>query len=50
MGRAQRELFAFVMVMSYSRLRFVTFAMRAAMPSFLRGHVEAFRFFSAGRA
>ena len=46
-GRAQRELFAFVMVMSYSRLRFVTFAMRAAMPSFLRGHVEAFRFFSA---
>lgn len=46
-GRAQRELFAFVMVMSYSRLRFVTFTMGAAMPSFLRGHVEAFRFFNA---
>jgi transposase len=46
-GRAQRDLFAFVMVMASSRLRFVTFAMRAAMPSFLRGHVEAFRFFGA---
>jgi transposase len=46
-GRAQRELFAFVMVMAYSRLRFVTFAMSAAMPSFLRGHVESFRFFTA---
>lgn len=46
-GRAQRDLFAFVMVLSYSRLRFVHFAMRAAMPSFLRGHVEAFRFFGA---
>jgi transposase len=45
-GRAQRDLFAFVMVLSYSRLRLVHFAMRAAMPSFLRGHVEAFRFFS----
>jgi hypothetical protein len=44
-GRAQRDLFAFVMVLSYSRLRLVRFAMRAAMPSFLRGHVEAFRFF-----
>ena len=46
-GRAQRDLFAFVMVLSFSRLRFVHFAMRAAMPSFLRGHVEAFRFFGA---
>ncbi len=47
MGRARRELFAFVMVLSYSRFRFVRFAARAAMPSFLRGHVEAFRFFDA---
>src|SRR5581483_3235893 len=29
------------------RLRYVHFAVRAAMPSFLRGHVEAFRFFGA---
>ena len=46
-GRARRYLFAFVMVLSYSRLRLVRFAARAAMPSFLRGHVEAFRFFGA---
>jgi len=46
-GRARRHLFAFVMVLSYSRLRLVRFAVRAAMPSFLRGHVEAFRFFGA---
>ena len=35
------------MVLSYSRLRFVRFGLRAAMPSFLRGHVESFRFFNA---
>jgi transposase len=46
-GRAQRDLFAFVMVLAFSRKRLVYFAMRAAMPSFLRGHVEAFRFFGA---
>ena len=46
-GRAERPLFAFVMVLSFSRMRFVSFAMRAAMPSFLRGHVDAFRFFGA---
>ncbi len=46
-GRAERDLFAFVMVLSYSRLRLVYFAMRAAMPSFLCGHVAAFRFFNA---
>jgi len=46
-GRAKRDLFAFVMVLSYSRLRLVRFAIRAAMPSFLRGHVESFRFFGA---
>jgi transposase len=46
-GKAQRDLWAFVMVLSYSRLRFLRFGLRAAMPSFLRGHVESFRFFNA---
>ena len=46
-GRAQRDLWAFVIVVSYSRLRFLHFSLRAAMPSFLRGHVEGFRFFGA---
>ena len=46
-GRAMRDLWAFVLVLSYSRLRFVRFSVRAAMPSFLAGHVEAFRFFRA---
>jgi len=46
-GRATRDLWAFVMVLSYSRLRFLRFAVRAAMPSFLAGHVESFRFFGA---
>ena len=46
-GRATRDLWAFVMVLSYSRVRFVRFGVRAAMPSFLAGHVEAFRFFRA---
>jgi transposase len=46
-GRAKRDLFAFVMVLSYSRQRFVRFSMRAAMPSFLRGHTEAFRVLGA---
>src|SRR5437867_521756 len=45
--RAQRDLWAFVMVLSYSRLRFLRFGLRAAMPSFLRGHVESFRFFAS---
>lgn len=46
-GRAVRDLWAFVMVLSYSRCRFLRFSLRAAMPSFLRGHVESFRFFGA---
>jgi transposase len=46
-GRATRDLWAFVMVLSYSRRRFARFSLRAAMPSFLRGHVEAFRCFGA---
>lgn len=46
-GRALRDLWAFVMVLAYSRRRFLRFSLRAAMPSFLRGHVESFRFFRA---
>lgn len=46
-GRATRDLWAFVMVLSYSRARLLRFGLRAAMPNFLAGHVEAFRFFGA---
>ena len=46
-GSAERTLFAFVMVCSFSRKRFVRFSLSSAMPSFLRGHVEAFRYFGA---
>lgn len=45
-GRAQRTLWAFVMVLSWSRAIFLRFYMSAAMPSFLRGHVDAFRTFA----
>ena len=41
-GRAERRLLAFVMVLSYSRKIFLRFFLDARMPSFLRGHVEAF--------
>lgn len=44
-GQAVHSLWAFVMVLSFSRLRFVRFFVRAAMPQFLQGHVEALRFF-----
>ena len=46
-GRALRDLWVLVIVLSYSRRRFLRFSLRAAMPSFLRGHVEAFHFFGA---
>lgn len=45
-GRAERVLWAFVMVLSWSRAIFLRFYLNAAMPSFLRGHVDAFHFFS----
>ena len=45
-GRALRRLWAFVMVLSWSRAVFLRFYLSAAMPSFLRGHVDAFRFFA----
>jgi transposase len=41
-GRASRRLYAFVMVLAWSRAIFLRFYLSAAMPSFLRGHVEAF--------
>lgn len=44
-GQAQRELMAFVMVLSWSRQVFLRFYLGHAMPAFLRGHVEAFAFF-----
>ncbi|MFM2416220.1 MAG: hypothetical protein RL385_943 [Pseudomonadota bacterium] len=44
-GRATRTLWAFVMVLSWSRALFLRFYLNAAMPSFVRGHVEAFRYF-----
>lgn len=39
-----RRLFAFVMVLSYSRMLFVRFFYDARLPSFLAGHVEGFAF------
>ena len=44
-GRAVRPLMAFVMVLSYSRHLFLRFYLGAAMPYFIRGHVEAFSYF-----
>ena len=44
-GRARRQLVAFVMVLSHSRMIFLRFFRDAKMGSFLSGHVEAFQFF-----
>lgn len=41
-GRALRPLWAFVMVLSFSRRLFLRFFPGASMPFFLRGHIEAF--------
>jgi transposase len=41
-GRALRPLWAFVMVLSYSRRLFLRFFPGASMPFFVRGHVESF--------
>ena len=46
-GRALRPLMAFVMVLSYSRHLFLRFYLGAAMPYFIRGHVDAFTWFNA---
>ncbi len=44
-GRAERPLMAFVMVLGYSRHVFLHFFAAAAMAEFLRGHVLAFEYF-----
>jgi transposase len=44
-GRAERILWAFVVVLSYSRQVFLRFFLGASMPFFVRGHVDAFAFF-----
>ena len=41
-GRAERPLMAFVMVLGHSRRIFLRFYLNAGMDNFLRGHVEAF--------
>lgn len=41
-GKALRVLWAFVMVLSFSRQVFLRFFFSSAMPFFLRGHVDAF--------
>jgi transposase len=41
-GRAERTLMAFVMVLSFSRQVFLRFFLDAQMANFLRGHVGAF--------
>ena len=46
-GRAVRPLMAFVLVLSWSRQIFLRFYPSAAMPYFLRGHVDAFSFLDA---
>jgi len=44
-GGAMRRLLAFVVVLSWSRMLFLRFFLDQQMPSFLRGHVDAFDFF-----
>lgn len=44
-GRARRQLQAFVITLSWSRMIFLRYFVGAAMPCFLRGHVEAFAYF-----
>ena len=48
-GRAQRPLMAFVMVLSYSRMIFLKFYLGATMAEFIRGHVEAFQALGVAR-
>ncbi len=46
-GRAERTLMAFVMVLSFSRQIFLRFYLGARMSNFLRGHEAAFRTWGA---
>ena len=41
-GRAERPLMGFVMVLSFSRRIFLRFYLNAQMSNFLRGHIDAF--------
>ena len=41
-GRAERPLMAFVLVLSYSRYPFLRFSLGASLAHLIRGHVEAF--------
>ena len=44
-GRAERPLMAFVMVLSYSRYTFLRFYLNATLANLVRGHVAAFAAF-----
>ncbi len=46
-GSASRKLYAFVMVLSWSRRIFLRFYLDSGTANFLRGHVEAFNHFEA---
>ena len=47
-GRAERPLMAFVLVLSYSRYPFVRFYLNASLANLIRGHVEAFDVLGGG--
>src|SRR6187431_1293080 len=44
-GQAERVLWTFVMVLSFSRQVYLRFFLGASMPFFLRGHADGFGFF-----
>lgn len=44
-GRVKRNLSAFVMILSYSRLLYVEFTLSQCLEDFLQCHINAFRFF-----
>ncbi len=45
-GRAERPLMAFVMVLSFSRHTFLRFYLHASLANLVRGHVDAFTHFA----
>ena len=47
-GRAERPLMAFVLVLSYSRYSFLRFYLNASLANLIRGHVEAFSVLGGG--
>lgn len=44
-GEVERKLYAFVMVLSWSRRIFLRFYLNQGMANFQRGHIDAFEFF-----